>query len=652
VKYWSIKSRVALTVGLLFVAATGVVSIVQMQLLRAEHGRLISLQQYSLVERMARDIDAKFETGERALAGTAAYIDEKDLADPAKLRREFQEHPAWMALFDDLLVLGPDGIGIVDFPEVAGRAHVDASDREYFRRVVATRRSAISEPLLGKTRREPVVQIATPIAGRDGKLIGVLVGVIRLYRQSFLGALGDERIGTKGYFALITTGAKPRYVVHPDRTRILTERRADGATFIARALQGDEGTGEGVSSAGVETLYASKRLHMVPWVLIAAMPMEEVFAPLRNAERRLWLVSAIAALCMLPLAWLIGWSLLAPLQRLRGAMGSMQAGTAEFTPVPVERADEVGDLTDAFNRLIHDRLGAERAQRESEAQIRLLADNMPALVSYLDADLRVRFANSTYRDWFGLDPREMVGKRIDEIFGRALYDEIHEHLESALAGYPATYERELDTLTGRRFTRTALFPRVDESARVVGIYRMTTDITEDRKRQMELDGLARRDSLTGLHNRRSFEEMLPQAIARGERLQRWLAVLFVDLDRFKAVNDTHGHEAGDEVLKAVAERLLGCVRVADSVARLGGDEFTVILENLRSLEEAEPIAAKIIAALEQPIATRAGECIVGASVGIAGSLGTALAPAELVKRADAAVYAAKNAGRGTYRFAE
>jgi diguanylate cyclase (GGDEF)-like protein len=226
------------------------------------------------------------------------------------------------------------------------------------------------------------------------------------------------------------------------------------------------------------------------------------------------------------------------------------------------------------------------------------------------------------------------------------------NLERALAGEASTFEREVATRSAPRIVRTSFFPRRDRSGAVVGIYHLSTDITADRKLQHELDRLARRDSLTGLHNRRSFHEILPQAISRMARQGRWMALLFVDLDRFKQVNDTRGHEAGDDVLKAVAERLGSCVRMTDTVARLGGDEFTVILEGLAAPEEAATIASKIISALQAPIETRAGACTIGASVGIAASLGDAVEGDALLKRADDAAYEAKNAGRGRFQAAE
>jgi len=652
-KPWSIKDRVAFAVALLFVAVLVVASTIQMRLLEGDFVRIVSDQQASLVTRVAREIDSKFETGAGALSATAAFMDERDLADPPHIRKQFAERPSLLALFDDLLVQDPKGVVVTDFPELAGRAGLDASDRNYFKEVISNRSTVISEPVLSKTRHEPIVNVATPILARDGKLVGVLVGVIRLYRSNFLGALGEEKIGQSGYFVVLTRAANPVYVAHPDRARILQPRPANGAKAVSDAVDGFEGSAEGVSSQGVPTLYTSKRLRAVPWVLIAAVPRSELFGPLKAAQRRLWVIAGLCAALVLPLVWLLVRWLLAPLQELRLSMIGLREGDGDFTPIPMNRSDEVGALTRQFNELMQQRLGAEKAQRDSEERLRLLADNMPALISYVDSASRIEFANLCYREWFGLDPAAMVGKRVDEIFPGADYREsVVPHLERALKGEAATFERETSTRSGPRIVRTSFFPRRDRTGQVVGVYHLSTDITADRKLQAELDRLARRDALTGLHNRRSFLEILPQAIARAARQGRWMALLFVDLDRFKEVNDTRGHEAGDDVLEAVAHRLTACVRMTDTVARLGGDEFTVILESLAAPQEAAAIAAKVLTAFEEPIGTGAGACSIGASIGIAPSLGDDADADALLKRADAAAYAAKKAGRGRYEVSQ
>lgn len=646
-RYWSLKYRIAISVALLFVLMVLGTNAVQMRLLREDLGRVLSEQQYTLVQRSARDIDQKFETGISVLAGTAAFITDADLAQPARLRDEIHRKPGVLSFFDDLLVLNPQGRIVSDWPEVAGRAGVDASDRAFFREVIRTHQTVISEPVLGKARGEPIVNVATPILTLDDRLVGVLVGVIRLYRSSFLGRLGEEKIGETGYFTIITRGAKPIYVVHPDRTRMLKER-AGGSQAVTNAINGYEGSAEGVSSSGADTIYSAKLLKSVPWVLIAAAPKAEVFGPLVTAQKRTWAITGIATALLIPLVWYIVWFLLGPLRHLTASMAGLREGEGHFVPIPVRRADEVGELTTRFNLLMHDRAVAENARAASEQRMRLLADHMPALISYVDSDLRVVYANSCFREWFGFDPEKMVGMRVDEVFPSPSYELTLRHLEMALAGEASVFERELVTKTGPRTVRTSFFPQFNEGGMVVGIHHMSTDVSEDRKVQAELDALARRDPLTGLYNRRSFEELLPQAVARCTRNDRKLAVLFVDLDRFKPVNDTKGHDAGDEVLKAVARRITSCVRLSDTVARLGGDEFVVILEDMHATSDAETISTKILAAVGEPIETRAGHCQIGASIGISicdGKDGNAV---DLLKRADVAHYEAKGAGRNRF----
>jgi diguanylate cyclase (GGDEF)-like protein/PAS domain S-box-containing protein len=175
------------------------------------------------------------------------------------------------------------------------------------------------------------------------------------------------------------------------------------------------------------------------------------------------------------------------------------------------------------------------------------------------------------------------------------------------------------------------------------------DITERKLVQEKLEQLAQYDTLTGLPNRALFRDRLEQAVARARREKWCTALAFLDLDRFKEVNDTLGHAAGDELLRAVARRLRGCLREGDTVARLGGDEFTAILEDVKGAADAQRVAGKMMAALEQPLVLE------GREVFVTGSIGFALFPDDgedadtLVRHADGAMYEAKNEGRNTFR---
>jgi len=174
-----------------------------------------------------------------------------------------------------------------------------------------------------------------------------------------------------------------------------------------------------------------------------------------------------------------------------------------------------------------------------------------------------------------------------------------------------------------------------------------SDISALKRHQADLDEMARLDSLTGLPNRRSFDERLIDALARAGRSKHLLALLFIDLDGFKKVNDTLGHAAGDQLLCGVAERLKACVRTVDAVCRLGGDEFTVIVEDAGSQADVGRLCERILELLGQPHLLAAGRPVVTPSVGVALGMPGEAADS-LLRRADDAMYAAKRAGKARY----
>jgi diguanylate cyclase (GGDEF)-like protein/PAS domain S-box-containing protein len=187
--------------------------------------------------------------------------------------------------------------------------------------------------------------------------------------------------------------------------------------------------------------------------------------------------------------------------------------------------------------------------------------------------------------------------------------------------------------------------RVDEGAIFVFI-----DISARKERESRIQHLADHDALTGLLNRRLLEDRLQQSINLARRNDAMVAVMLIDLDGFKAVNDQYGHLMGDYVLRTVAKRLKECVRESDTVARLGGDEFVVLLSGQRSTEDSSVVAGKILTALSEPVAAGGRRFDVGASIGISIFPRDGTSPEQLLKHADAAMYRVKEAGKNRYQF--
>lgn len=410
---------------------------------------------------------------------------------------------------------------------------------------------------------------------------------------------------------------------------------------------------------------------------------------------------------------------------------------------------------------------------EKERFVKSIADNLPGMVGYWDTDLRCRFANHAYLEWFGRSPEDMLGITMLDLMGERLFALNEPHIRKALAGEKLHFERTLtkadgsigytlahyipdinplgavdgffvlvsdvtpmkmaefelklaasvyqNTLEGifvtdmagailstnpaftvitgyttedvigqsprmfgsnqhdRAFYAaiwqdlgatgrwqgeiwnsrkngelylawqviTSLPGGADEEVRYLSVF---NDITELRRKSEKVEHLAFYDALTDLPNRSLLMNRLEHGVAVAKRERRSLALMFIDLDQFKLVNDTLGHAIGDDLLVDVAKKLLALVRQSDTVARLGGDEFVIMLDNPANQEEVVHIAKRVIAVINEPMAFHGKTAQVGTSVGIAMYLADDATAAELIKNADTAMYKAKQAGKNTYRF--
>jgi diguanylate cyclase (GGDEF)-like protein len=230
---------------------------------------------------------------------------------------------------------------------------------------------------------------------------------------------------------------------------------------------------------------------------------------------------------------------------------------------------------------------------------------------------------------------------------------LNEAVEAVRRGESSSAQIRIRGTTGnQRWVSWSAVPVRKEPGPFAGAFVSITDITPIKDAEEMLTLQVTHDALTGLPNRRMLWDRLATAIARLNRVDGSLAVLFLDLDGFKPVNDHFGHAAGDELLNVVASRLLHTVRADDTVTRLGGDEFVVLLERVPDREHAVMIADKIVEAVNAPAVLAQGEVRVSVSIGIAVSTDPYVGPDKLLREADRAMYAAKGAGRGLVRVAD
>ncbi len=292
---------------------------------------------------------------------------------------------------------------------------------------------------------------------------------------------------------------------------------------------------------------------------------------------------------------------------------------------------------------------AAEAERERLAQaLEQAADS----IFITDADGVIEYANPAFEAVTGYGRHEVVGAKPSMLksgmHGREFYERLWRTL---LAGEPF---REV-FINRRRdgslfYEEKTITPIKDAAGRITHFVSTGRDITERIRAEERLRYLAHHDVLTGLPNRALFLDRLEQAMARARRHDRTVAVMFMDLDRFKVINDSLGHAVGDALLRELAGRLRAAVRDGDTVARLGGDEFAVLLEDMARPEDASRVARKLLEALGEPFTAEGREFYLTASIGVS------LFPADgddahaLLKNADAAMYRAKERGRNSYGF--
>lgn len=282
----------------------------------------------------------------------------------------------------------------------------------------------------------------------------------------------------------------------------------------------------------------------------------------------------------------------------------------------------------------------------------LLTDNIPGMVGYWTAELRCKYANNAYLEWFGRTKKQMLGISMMELMGETLFKKNEPFIRGALRGEGQRFERTLTKANGEiGYTLAEYVPDIVHG-KVEGFFVLVSDVTELKTAEMaleakvqELNVLASSDALTGIANRRQFLAGAAQEIERAKRYHHPLTFLMLDLDHFKQINDTHGHDVGDAVLTETATAISEIVRSTDLTGRLGGEEFGVLLVQTGP-DAAIQTAERLRQELKRICIPSKGEIVrVTVSIGVAIYSGEDDNLERLMKRADDALYQAKDMGR-------
>lgn len=528
----SIVTRL-LILGIVVVLLGSAVRYVRMtDFLRTDLTVVVAAQQEALANYVAHDIDYKIVERQAMLKQLAATLPLDLLQQPASLQAWLKERHLLQPLFSiGLFITDLNGQAFVDYPPLKERSGTDFSDRDYIRAGLAGK-SAIGRPIMGRSAKEPVLPMAEPIKDAQGRVRAVLVGITALAAPGFLDLLQKTHVGKQGGFLLISP-QDHLFVAASVPEMILKPTPAPGINVMHdKAMAGFRGSGITVNAQGVEHIAAFASVPSTGWFVVARLPTAEAFATVAHTQNFMIKHMLVVITVFLLLASLALFHVFRPLLSAADHANRMTRGELPLEALPVARSDEVGHLTEAFNRLL--------AKLQSS--------------------------------------------------------------------------------------------------------------------QSELARAAHHDPLTGLPNRLLLADRMSQALARAHRNHTRLALLFLDLDGFKAINDDLGHEAGDDALVEVARRLSSVVREADTLARIGGDEFVVVMSDLDgSADDAEhaatSVAGKCIEAIRPALTLKGESRSIGVSIGIA--LGDGQSSADgLMLAADNAMYRVKQAGRGHYLKAD
>ena len=306
----------------------------------------------------------------------------------------------------------------------------------------------------------------------------------------------------------------------------------------------------------------------------------------------------------------------------------------------------------AIRNDITEKKQAEEALRQSEEKYRLIAENMTDLVGIVDINGVVQYASPSHKMVLGYTPEDYEGKVAFEF----IHPEDLASMKSKLI--EMVQKKESMCIEFRQkhangdwvWIESKITPLGYAGEKIDQIHIVSREITERKMYEEKLSYMAYHDILTGIPNRRLFQERLKQSLIEAERYNRKLAVMFLDIDNFKQINDNLGHDVGDELLIQFAQRVKGCLRESDTLARLGGDEFTVLLPEIQEENNAATIASRIISSFQKPWSIREHIFHTTSSIGIAfypmdGKTGN-----ELMRLADQALYEAKENGRNNYKL--
>ena len=501
-----------------------------------------------------------------------------------------------------------------------------------------------------------LVDVAAPVRDHDGVLQGVLCG--HIYWSWATEVLDSKKTPGKDIFllskdALVLSGpakaqskladlspqAMQAIFSSDQRNGFQLVKWNDGKTYLVGYAK----------SSGYRT-YSG-----LGWVSLVRQEVGLAFAPSHQLQRRILLAGSLFGLLFALLGWLMAGRIALPILRISHAAEQIAAGDLLYEVPTLQGEGEVAHLSNAIHTMVQNLTSEIYQRKQAEQGLRLSAkvfESNTEAIMITDAAQHIVMVNQAFTEITGYSPDEVLGKTPRILSSGRQNKEFFEVFWHSLN----TSDQWRGEIWNRR-KNGEIFPEWvtisvlrDEQSRITHYVAVYLDITERKKEEEHIKYLANYDVLTGLPNRYLLADRIEQALSAAQRKQDKVAVLFIDLDHFKNINDSLGHDIGDALLKQVAGRLKACLRRTDTIARQGGDEFVAVLTDLDSADEVIFIAEKMIESLQGKFILENYQLSITPSIGIGIYPEDGETLVELLRSADLAMYRAKDRGRNNFQF--
>ena len=647
----SLRVRMLLLVLLAVVPALGLILYSGLEA-RYQEGARAQEQALQLVQRISYDREQAIKETRQLLITLAQLpaVRERDAEACSRILRGISRLHVRYA---NLGAIRPDGS--VFCSALPSTARPNARDSSWFQQVLRTRDFSVSQFHFGGITGRAVLTMAYPAIG-GGEVAAVVFASLDL---SWLNRYLSESLLPPGSVLSVIDRRGTVLARYPDPEFWVGENIADTPLAQEILMHQQAAVTEARGMDAVPRLYAytplAPTLTQGVYVYIG-IPSAVAYAEPERVLRRNLLGLGLVALLAIVAAWWGGAFLLRRAQPLLAATRRLAAGDLAARSGIDYGADEIGQVARSFDHMAEVLHARDQALHESQAKLEK-AQEVAHIGSWVFTPIPVggqlTWSRETCRI-FGLT-EDRFDNRIETFFAMVHPEDLEAVKEANRAVLAGDKSYDIEHRIVRpdgsvHWVHEQADIVRDAAGEAVSMVGVVQDITERKISEERIQYLAYYDALTGLPNRALFMDRLQYAVIDADRRERLVGVMFLDVDRFKDVNDSLGHETGDQLLKAVAERLTVVVRKGDTVARLGGDEFTIILAGMAHVDDAAHVAQKVLEVFEQPFHVAQREFHMTASVGIT------LYPfddsnfSHLLRNADIAMYRAKEAGRNTYQF--